>query len=905
VSSYCLVVEAVRKDPRGPLVLDQGGIVQIGKARVSKFNRMFCCGTSFPLAAVVERDRKSLSMRLGRAFSWSPFRRTCGHLPIFLCLLLTFFSGCGREPDTPITVDKGLKAAVTAALGSSDPVPRFAGMGLLTLEGVRSLTASEQSVDPASVPEKDAGVRTITYRAKITLEVESDESFTYASDAWGLRLTDPGASTRSQVYRLKGEDTKLEILSDPFPSDTDGSGRVLTGRTDGLIELRINLDDNDWEKIYDLSSQPEGLNPRRILVELFYDIFGDRNVGSDGYESVDTLFMQNDIGLIRAPTQFRVVGSSSGALTLEFSGPNDTTAVLPSVQYSETSAPSQLSGYLIMYWKEGDCEQSGWVFQSNTPYRVDAKASDPSLSCTYGGFDERSSSGGDSCQLGCGSSESLAYFQRAEGPRITDEDVAVPLENGACYKVARVAPGRKTFPLTGLENNVRYTMIAWPLDSSGTPGLTRSSCVNAVPVKVPLASAEKSDAPETVSDCFVATASSGGTASIAVHYWRILRDRWLDPLGLSRVYYRHAPSWAKWLRGHKSLQPVVHYVLTQSGAFLVDLDRNWLKAISWIREQWHQISAQLSTEALAAETAESSESDDDDLPASKALPSREEMAGDLGTEEQRSKSLPSADADGELGPRTKDLPQEPIGSASDSGDGSVATKSLPPALAEEESLKEESLRHPPESSSATLRIGGGVLLPSETEIWDRYYPVDQPSRFFIQSTLRLLDASGEWGLGLMVSLQSHSGRVPSVLGNGSPVNEDVAGRRIGYYSGGVYALTDYRLRYMRRPYVAPRFQFAFGAERLRETAAGQVSSGSSKETGRSGYTLWKPVAVLGVCLEVSFLALFGQGFYDSIHGYGAEDFLLSFDGAYALDLSGHGFSQTGLQIGGAIVMLLE
>lgn len=823
---------------------------------------------------------------------------------VAIVILFPCLWACGNETsggNLIRDVSDGLRVRVEDAQGASARMP---GHGLLILEGVRTLQAESQLVDPSSIPPSSAGVRTIRYSAKITLEVESAETFSYAPDAWGIRLYQPDATARSQLFRLKNENSKLEMIADPFPSDQSGAGRVLTGINDGLLELQINLDENDWERIYELSSQPGGVNPRRIGVELFYDIFGNGTAGSDGYQSVTPVYMQNDIGLIRDPTSVRVVGSSTGELTLEFKGPENTTAFVPAAENKETSSPSVLSGYLVMYWKEGDCDDSGWVFQSNPQFRLDPNVSDPSLSCAYENFAADLGSEG-ACQLGCGSASSQAYHPITTDRPRTDEDVAIPLQDGACYKVARVPSGRSTFPLTGLQNNERYTIVAWPVDSAGTLGSTRSACVSALPLKVPLASAEKGDASETISDCFVATASSGGRASLAVHYWRVLRDRWLDPLGLSAVYYRHAPAWAAWLRSQKNLQPVVHYLLTLWGSFFVDLDRSWLFLSEWVSTQWKRAMMQLSTEAQAQEVSEGGASRkraEADLPPSKRLPSREEMSGSIGDDEPRRKKLSSSGVaeDGSL--RTKQLP-DPIGVGADVD--SVPTKELPVALVDEQSIQEEPQRHPLESSSMAVRFGGGILMPVQPEVWDLYYPVDHPKRFFVQNTFRLLDASGELGLGLMASFQTHSGRVPSELGDGSPVNAEVTGRRISYYSGGLYLLTDYRFRYIPQPYVAPRFQLALGAERLRETAAGQGSSQSDRRSGRPGYTLWKPMAIAGIALELSCLALFGQGFYDSIQGYGAEDFLLSLDGAFALDLSGHGFSQTGLNLGAALVLLLE
>jgi hypothetical protein len=214
------------------------------------------------------------------------------------------------------------------------------------------------------------------------------------------------------------------------------------------------------------------------------------------------------------------------------------------------------------------------------------------------------------------------------------------------------------------------------------------------------------------------------------------------------------------------------------------------------------------------------------------------------------------------------------------------------------------------SGSATTRFGGGILQPSDTKLWDAFYPTGDPVRIALQQTFRVADFMGEWGLGFSGSLQFHQGKVPATLPGGEGVAGAVAGRKISYYSTGLYFSTDYRFRYMPNPPVTPRFMVSLGGERLRETEAVATAQDSSKNegserTGKFGYTLLKPMVLAGAALEFSFGALFGKSFQSTALGYGARDVMLGLDALMSFDLSDHKFTQNGLLLGGSIVLLLE
>lgn len=823
---------------------------------------------------------------------------------VVLACLVFGLGSCGRiDPDT------GYELLDTNQGSGSTPEGQLRDT---------ELTVSAATITPSNVPSCDAGVDELVITSKVTFTVKLNRSLQYNRINWGVRLLSPvGSGNDARIYRAKSSERNFDVSVDGVSPLAET--RAISDTVSGDMEFRVKLASDEWEVVCKLAGKGEKDKRTSIIVQLFYSI--RETIGSgdpDGTVILDLIRMQNDVGRIKSAADIVVRGTSSGAVTLELKGPSDLEAELPSENYGNIG-PSQLSGYLVMYWKEGDCDAASWTFLTNPQTRIDPVTPDPTVSCQYPGLDAMTSQTG-SCPFGCATEPQPGLHPR-DGAAPSAESVAVPLESAACYRTVVLAPGRKTVGISGLENNARYGFVAWPLDSSATPGAARTSCVSALPLKIPMASS--GDTGSSVRDCFVATAASGDPGSLTVHYWRLIRDRILDPLRVSDVYYRHGPRWAAWLEEHPALKAPVNAVLLVSGRSIVAIDE-WTSSLRhrlhdgaralWGRlaRLWARLSVQLSITGFAAET------DAPQQPGSKALRSAEAIESEV-SEQKPTKALlpaepdrakaPGGGAAPELTP-SKQLP--PAGSLGQGESSSAApTKTLPPPsnLPGDHDAKEPRV-YPEGSGGATTRLSGGVFIPSDSKLWKAYYSEGSPARVAVQQTFRVADIMGEWGLGFLGSIQFHSGKVPKTLPGGSPAAESVRGRKIGYYSTGFYLTTDYRWRYLPAPPVSLRLSLSGGGERLRETASEPVAESTSESDsdgsrGKFGYTLLKPMALVGGALEFSLGALFGNGFSSALLGYGGRDILLAADGVLSFDFSDHAFSQSGTLLGGSIVFVLE
>ena len=836
-------------------------------------------------------------------------------------LALCFLFGCGSDLtrvgqyDRPMIEAQGLLATPASSAAPADERSKLRDVTL-------TLDQKTVFIDPTNIPQADAKeVRQIKFRGDVTFRVELNKEFAYSKINWGLVFSTPDNDSQYRAYRARDSEKKFKVLSDGISPNSDST--VIKQSASGTVEFQIDLDEGEWALIRNLSSKAEGLKRAQIAVKLLYSIRDTYSpvADTDGTSLLDAIRLQNDIGVIRDSTKITVQGISSGTLTLSFAGPDSTDAILPSQNFSAVGA-SILSGYLVMYWKEGDCTDANWIFQSNVQYRKNPKESDPTFSCRWGPVEELAKAPGQ-CPFGCSadSDPNDPYFAR-DGVVATQEEVANPLETGACYKVLRVPAGRKTFSLTGLTDNETYGVVAWPLDSSGSLGGSRSSCVQGIPLKVPMAAA--ADTSASVRDCFVATAASGSPSSLTVHYWRVVRDTLLDPLGLSEYYYRHARVWAAWLDSRPQLKPVVNAFLLTWGQRIVQLHTALSDATRYVsarvQDAWtfavsrsRILGVQLDWRGMAEPTKVTRSSTAEEIPENEKIPTKQlRTVEDIDTERGGAAEPPTKrlGADSDNSPSLAPSKQLPPAGGLDS-DGSKPSKDLPPPLTSQSADELDSKSRYPEGSAASAsRFSGGIFRPKSSPEWNAYYSKGDPVRIAMQHTFRLFDAAGEFGLGMTGSLQFHDGKVPEVQPDGSRSPPSVVGQTIKYYMTGLYVTVDYRLRYMAAPPVAPRFMASIGGERLRETAAnnpdlGADAKGQQARSGKFGYTLLKEMALLGAALEFSARGIFGKQAFSAAMGYGAQDFLLSFDVIRSFDLSGHEFTQDGLLLGGSLVLLLE
>lgn len=860
--------------------------------------------------------REWLKVSLNATLTASPRVSLSSASVIARYLPLCFLFGCGADPtrvahsdDPGLGVDGLLPVTPVSTTAPTDERSKLRDVTV-------TLDQKTVFIDPTNIPPGDSAVRRIQFRGDVTFNVALNKEFAYSKINWGIVFSTPDNDNSYRAYRARDTEKKFKIQNDGISPNSDST--VIKQSAKGTIDVQIDLDEGEWALIRNLSSKPEGLKRAQIVVKLLYSIRDTYSVAgdSDGTVLLDAIRLQNDIGVIRDATKISVQGISSGTLTLAFDGPAATDAILPSQNFSAVG-PSILSGYLVMYWKEKDCTDANWIFQSNLQYRKNPNEPDPTFSCSPGKIDDLAKAPGQ-CPFGCraDSDPDDPYFAR-DGVVATQEEVANPLGEGVCYKVVKVPAGRRTFSITGLEDSATYGVVAWPLDSSGSLGGARSSCIQGIPVKVPMAAA--ADTSASVRDCFVATAASGSPSSLTVHYWRVIRDTLLDPMGLSPIYYRHARAWAAWLESRPMLKPIVNGILLSWGERIVGveglLETLLHSASDKLRNIWNGVTsrarmlgAQLDWRGMAAnnETSAANDIPENEKVPTKRLRSAEEIEGDGsgGTPTKRIQAEPSNGSDL---PPSKQLP--PANGLE--SDGSPRSKNLPPPLTTQSADElDRKSRFPEGSAASASRFSGGIFKPKSSPIWKAYYPTGNPVRIALQHTFRLFDAAGEFGLGVTGSLQFHEGKVPAVQPDGTSAPASVVGQGIKYYMTGIYVTADYRFRYMESPPVAPRFMASIGGERLRETAQnnpdlGADAKGKPTQSGKFGYTLLKRMALVGGALEFSARGLFGKRAFDTSIGYGAQDFLLSFDALYSYDLSGHKFSQDGMLLGGSIVLLLE
>ncbi|MEY2987439.1 MAG: hypothetical protein RJB13_960, partial [Pseudomonadota bacterium] len=422
-------------------------------------------------------------------------------------------------------------------------------------------TGFKPSVNPSYLPKAGQTSRDIEiiFHPKLTVK---NVNFVYDKTKWSVAVG-------NNVQFLTGADI-IDIKEDGNFS----SGEI----REGQIKLTVRLTtQGQWpDKITNDSALTTNNGRKALKLLPYYSLDGAVAPGNSGtLQGLSAVFMQDDIGAIRAPATITSTAVSDSAFSVEFAPPNDTTAIDKSDGVLKDVGPSNVSGFVVVYWRDSECQAGGWSFKANSIY--DKNSANADLQCQYPGL-TNAVAGEESCQLGCSTAAVEAFFGKSA------DDVAVPMEfpseDGAeneiqqgCLRIARVrSDGRTSYAVNNALNDENYGVMVYPIDSSGQIGSKRSTCSSVKPANIEFVSSRKTPGlGKSKSDCFVATAASGSSQSASVHYWRILRDTWLDSVGISTVYYRHAQSWASWLEAHPQYKPAINSVLEWSGRRLVSL----------------------------------------------------------------------------------------------------------------------------------------------------------------------------------------------------------------------------------------------------------------------------------------------------------------------------------------------
>lgn len=505
-------------------------------------------------------------------------------------VLMSVAQGCGSADQ--LDYEQSSKLASNPFELASDP-------SVLNDVSLIDRTGFTASVNPSYLPKAGETARDveITFYPKLTVK---NPNFVYDKSKWTVAVG-------NNVQFLTGADI-IDVKEDGNFS----SGEVREGQV--KLTVRFTTQGQWPDKITNDAALTTNNGRKALKLLPYYSLDGAVSPGNSGtLQGLSAVYMQDDIGAIQAPAKISATAVSDAAFSVEFTPPDDTTAFDTSDGTLKDVGRSNVSGFVVVYWKDSECQSGGWSFKANKVY--DKNSAEADLQCVYPGL-AAAISGAESCNLGCSTASVAEFFGKSAN------DVAVPLEfpaeTGAeneiqrgCLRVARVrSDGRTSYAVNNALNDESYGVMVYPLDSSGQIGSMRSTCSELKPRNVEFVSSRKTPGlGKSKSDCFVATAASGSSQSAAVHYWRILRDTWLDPVGLSVVYYRHARSWAQWLDEHPQYKPAINSALEWSGQNLVALSQ-WLSSVkenlqAMTRQMAHRIGGVLFPEARADESAQS------------------------------------------------------------------------------------------------------------------------------------------------------------------------------------------------------------------------------------------------------------------------------------------------------------
>lgn len=485
------------------------------------------------------------------------------------------------RPTKNVILSLGSLLVVIAACGRTDEQSPSALQSIATMSGAEdgSFFADTSTIQDVSLADK-AGSSTVVSPSYLP---KAGQASVELSLVFYPRLSVPAQSKfvydKSKWTIVVGKNTSYVTGADILEIQEDGnfsSGEV----REGQIKMRIRLTTlPQWPDKLTNDAALDLVDGRKALkIQPYYSLDGAVPPGNSGtIQGLSATYMKDDIGAIVAPATVGSTVISDGAFSFDFSPPSDTTAADTSTGAITSVGKSNVSGFVVVYWKDSECKAGGWTFK---PHKVfDKTKANADLACTYPGL-TAALAGSSSCTLGCSTDVTDDLFGKAAN------DVAVPPEfpasNGTanaikrgCLNIVRVASdGRTSYAVNDALNSETYGMMVYPIDSSGTIGLTRSKCLQASTFNVVFPSSKKSpELGKSKSDCFVVTAASGSTQSPAVHYWRVLRDVWLDRLGVSSFYYKHAQSWAAWLDQHPRLKPALNFVFEWSGRALVRLSQ--------------------------------------------------------------------------------------------------------------------------------------------------------------------------------------------------------------------------------------------------------------------------------------------------------------------------------------------
>lgn len=656
------------------------------------------------------------------------------------------------------------------------------------------------------------------------------------------------------------------------------------------------------------------------LVNLFSNA-SSASVGflyNSGTNSVgaDYAIWQPDVGLlVNGPTlagnNTSVVAQDGFFEVTNISPPSDLSAVCPAAAAAPTtcvadgtaagsggvlatsSTPKNtVSGYVIGFWKDADCMRGGFTFtpnwmayayKPNNPYSAN-------YTCAYQKWLPSYQTGGTSSALGCTAlTPPITFFTGAATPNLDTGatpyinisgnpklDLQTLMSNpGVAYKsqandscvsyvyLSSSAGSQQTYTSGLINNGDTYGVVVWALNNaSGTPNysLSHSNIFYTTGVNFIIASTAKSSGLGKSKDCFVVTAASGDTNSPSVFYWRILRDAYLTPLGITQFYYRHAQVWAQWLEEHPRLKPPLNFIFAKSGYAFYRIgqfvERSIQSAKKIVHKFGHSVYSLFESEAKAEESLPSYFLKNQNI-AFSTVPS--DSKSNFGFDQTNEQQNIDVTAD--------DLSKDQFFSVN------------------------KKIQTPPRYEFA---LTAGLLLPSDDETYyDNYY--SSQKSMYGQGDVSILF----WWKNIALSLGFRSRYLTNSQNDTVNVLGSTASYSRSFYAISAESLVGLRFRNPDFLYLQPSLFAAGGVTRFREDA--RANNGSSNTT--KGITVYNPIYEGGGNLDMSISQLTGQT-SEADMGDILQEALFRISISYNYNPT-DALSSTGLFMGAGFVFLLN
>ncbi|WP_186645252.1 hypothetical protein [Fluviispira vulneris] len=460
----------------------------------------------------------------------------------------------------------------------------------------------------------------LTYSIKLYNPADATIPIDYSNQNWGVRFVDTNNGSPQDYYlsnksndnvTVEVNDTGMRTVNNVYV----GTIIVTLYFTDASINNKLPA---KVQNLIDTSNNALGIIP----------------IYSSSVNNSLKFSWQADKGAMLYPPTMSVTSADS-AIVVNLAAPTNLAAADSTSTNLTKTTDNTFSGYVLLYWLDRDangvatgCKANpgGWTFYLN-PVSINNAAQNTTSTCTYTPYNISMLGGGTSSALGCTTTSTLLPFDStltSSFTNLTADTAAVPLTSNptlfasdstgtpvGCYYAVYIPSTQSSWSKGNLTNGEIYGVMAWALNNGYDTNaqisfpkysLAHTPIYYVSPVNIPLASTDKTpNLPKTETDCFVVTAASSDVNSKSVFYWRIIRDEYLTPLGLTSFYYSKAQKWAAWLNDHPKLKPATNFILEYTGKSIYYTSGFIKKSAEQVKSTYHKLMSLIFPEASAQE----------------------------------------------------------------------------------------------------------------------------------------------------------------------------------------------------------------------------------------------------------------------------------------------------------------